>query len=99
MAGMMDAQSMFMLANETHPETKFQTYDAADMFRRAVRTARAVPDVPTSYLLSGFARAFKNVIAGRGKCRKKAKSPCTYAPRRYETATSTTASLSVRTAR
>ena len=42
MAGMMDAQSRLMLANEVHPETKFQTYDAADMFRRAVRTARPV---------------------------------------------------------
>ena len=45
------------------------------MFRRAVRTARAVPDVPTSYLLSGFARVSKNVIAGRGKCRKKGQKP------------------------
>ena len=45
------------------------------MFRRAVRTAKAVPDAPTSYTLSGFARGFNNVISGRGKYRGKGQKP------------------------
>ena len=72
MAGVMDAESRFMLSNETYPEAeKLQTYDATDMFRRAVRIAKTIPDVLISDLLSGFARGFKNAIARRGKYRKK----------------------------
>ena len=55
MAGVMDTESRFMLANETYPEDeKLQTYDATNMFERAVRTAKAVPDVLVSDRLSGF---------------------------------------------
>ena len=76
MAGVMEAESMFMPANETYPEAEnLQTYDATDMFRWAVRIAKAVPDVLTRYTLSGFARGFKNAIARRGKYRKKGQKP------------------------
>ena len=72
MAGVTDAESGFMLASETYTASEnLQTHDAAGMFRRAVRTAKAVPGVLASHTLSGFARGFKNAISGREKCRRK----------------------------
>lgn len=76
MAGVMDTESRYMLANETYPEAeKLQTYDATGMFRRAVRIAKAVPDVLISDLLSGFARGFRNAMAGCRKHRRKGQKP------------------------
>ena len=60
MSGVVDAESRFMLANETHPETeKLQTYDATDMFRRAGRIARSTPQAWF------FVDLYRHVQAGR----------------------------------
>ena len=76
MAGVMDAESRYMLANETYPkDDKIQTYDATDMFRQAVRIAGRIPDVLISDLLSGFARGFKKAIQGCRKYRRMGRKP------------------------
>ena len=76
MPGVMDAESRFMLANETCPAPEnLQIYDATDMFTRAVIIASVVSDVLVSDLLRGFARGFKNAIAGRGRYHRKDQKP------------------------
>ena len=76
MAGVMDAKSRFMLANETYPEDdKLQVYDATQMFKRTVKIAKTIPNVLISDRLSGFARGFKNAILGCRKYSKKDQKP------------------------
>ena len=71
MAGVMDVESRFMLANETYPEDdKLQVYDATRMFERAFKIAKTIPSVLISDRLNGFVLGFKNVIL---RCRKYSK--------------------------
>ena len=76
MAGVMDAESRYMLANETYPkDDKLQVYDATWMFKRAVHIAKRIPSVLISDHLSGFARGFKNAILRDKKYNKKDQNP------------------------
>ena len=82
MAGVMDTEFRFMLANETYPkDDKLQVYDATWLFKRAVHIAKTILSVLISDRLNGFKRGFKRAILGCKKYREKDQKTCIRAQR------------------
>ena len=76
MAGVMNAESRYVLANETYTkDDKLLVYDATGMLKQAINIAKTIPSVLTSDRLGGFAHGFKKAILRCKKYIKKDQKP------------------------